>query len=97
MEKRPLRSGTWLHLGRKGLLPCFEKHSALSVPQQMHQPAVQGPLGDACCPGTHSTGASVVGWAEMSFPCNLKGRKKVKEGDTVLRNSLSTLHWEIKF
>lgn len=71
-------------LGSKGLLPCFEKLNALSVPggsQQMHQPAVQVLLGDACCPGTHSTGASVAGWAETSFPSNLKVGKNGKERD----------------
>lgn len=47
----------------------------------MHQPAVQVLLGDACCPGTHSTGASVAGWAETSFPSNLKGGKNGKERD----------------
>lgn len=78
-------------LGQQGIATVFEKLSALSVlggPQQMHQPAVQVPFGDACCPGTHRMGASVVGWAEMSFPSNLKVGKNGKERDTLLRNSV---------
>lgn len=99
MEKRPLRAGTWLHLGSERLLQCFEKCSASSVPgesQQMHQRPVHVSLGNACCPGTHS--ASVAGWAEMSFPSNIKVWKKRKgEGCSTQEQCLSTLHWEIGF
>lgn len=88
LEKRPLRARAGLHLGRKGLLQCFEKCSACSGRVTADAPACSaGPTWRCWLSWYPQRGGFCSGLGWDIFTSNLKGRKKGKERDTVLRNN----------